>query len=346
MKKILESRGTTVVLLFVITALVIYLLGLLFDGIRGDLTADNLYSLTEGTHQILDRMQEEGVQPVEMSLYFSETAGKTLPKFIKDFITYERYLRSLLKEYERAGEGRIRLSFIDPEPDSDEAQDAQDFGLDGKPINQQGDLFFFGLVLQTQTGSRDVIEFLWPEQQESVEYEITKKLQTLLWPGGKRVGVLSSLEVLGSGDNPYLAQMLAAQGKAPQQKWTILQLLEEQGYEVKAIEATAESISSDEYDLVLVIHPKGLPKKTLFALDEWIVRGGATLALVDPYAIDDQAPQNPQQPWAQLQYSRPPTWRRCWRPGGWNGRRINSPRTSSSPCAVRWLWGAPRNRWS
>ncbi len=302
MKKLLDSRGTTVALLFIITALAVYLLGLAFDGVRGDLTSDNLYSLTDGTHAILDKMQQEGVQPVEVSLYFSETTGKTLPKFIKDFITYERYLRSLLKEYERAAEGKLKLRFIDPLPDSDEAQDAQDFGLDGKPINQQGDLFFFGLVLETQTGSKDVIEFLWPEQQESVEYEISKKLNTLLWPGGKRIGVLSSLEILGTGDNPYLAQMLAAQGKTPKEKWTILRLLEEQGYELSAIDAQAEEISADDYDLVLVVHPKSLPKKTLFALDSWIVRGGNTLVLLDPYALDDQPPQNPQQPWAALQY--------------------------------------------
>ncbi|MCB1034104.1 MAG: Gldg family protein, partial [Acidobacteria bacterium] len=109
--------------------------------------------------------------------------------------------------------------------------------------------------------------------------------------GGKRIGVLSSLEVMGTGDNPYLAQMLAAQGKQPQQKWTVLRLLEEQGYELSAIDPDAEEISSADYDLVLVIHPKNLPKKTLFALDSWVVRGGNTLVLLDPYSIDDQAPQ-------------------------------------------------------
>ncbi len=103
--------------------------------------------------------------------------------------------------------------------DSDEAEDALDFGLDGKAVNQEGDLFFFGLVFQTQTGSRDVIEFLWPNQQETIEYEISKKIHSLLWPSGKTIGILSSLEVFGGADNPYLAQMLAAQGRTPREKW-------------------------------------------------------------------------------------------------------------------------------
>ena len=271
------------------------------EGARIDLTQDNLYSLTAGSRTIIERMISEGVKPIDIDLYFSETTGKTLPRFIKNFTTYDRYLRSLLKEYERAAKGKIRVHFIDPVTDSDEEQDAVDFGLDGKPINQEGDRFFFGLVFQTQTGSRDVIEFLWPDRQETVEYEISKTLHSLLWPSGKTVGVLSSLEVTGGADNPYLAQMLAAQGRQPPEKWVALQLLEET-YNVRTINPEAEHISPDEFDLVVVIHPKTLSDKALWALDEWIVRGGNALIFLDPYAIDDRAPQNPQQPWAALQY--------------------------------------------
>ncbi|MCP3962519.1 MAG: tetratricopeptide repeat protein, partial [bacterium] len=38
------------------------------------------------------------------------------------------------------------------------------------------------------------------------------------------------------------------------------------------------------------------------ALDEWITRGGSTLIFIDPYALDDRPPQNPQQPWAAYQH--------------------------------------------
>lgn len=272
-----------------------------FEDARADLTGDGLYSLTTGTERILERMQSEGAKPIDISLYFSATSGKTLPKFIKDFVAHERYVRSLLKEYRRSARGKVRLRFIDPLTDSDDEQDALDFGLDGKPINQHGDRFFFGLVFETQTGSREVIDFLWPDRRDSLEYEISKTINGLLWPSGKTVGVLSSLEVLGTADNPYLAQMLAAQGRRPEEKWIGVQLLEET-YEVRKIETDVDSISPDEFDLVLVLHPKGLSEKTLFALDEWIVKGGNALIFLDNYAIDDRPPQNPQQPWQALQY--------------------------------------------
>jgi ABC-2 type transport system permease protein len=298
------SRNTgalTLLLLALITVFGVHLADRWLGPVRVDLTEDDLYSLTGGTEAILERMHEEGVKPLDVTLYFSETAGKTLPKFIKEFITYERYLRNLLREYERAARGKVRLDFVDPLPDSDQAQRAADLGLDGKLINEEGDLFYFGLAFETQTGSREVIEFLWPSEQETIEYEISKKMVGLLWPTRKRVGVLSSLEVFGSAQDPFMAQMLAAQGRQPTQQWISIQLLDEL-YDVSQIDASTDSISPDDYDLVVVIHPKDLPTKTLAALDEWVVRGGNTLVLVDAYSIADQPPQNPQQPWAALQY--------------------------------------------
>ncbi len=297
----LRTRWATISLVGLLTVFSVHLFDRWLTDVRVDLTQDDLYSLTEGSKSLLARMSDEGVKPVDVTLYFSETTGKTLPKFIKDFIGYERYLRSLLREYERASDGRVRVGFVDPIPDTDEAQDAADAGLEGKMINQEGDQFFFGLELETQTGSREVIPFLWPNEQENVEYEITKALSRLVWSERKRVGVLSSLEVSGSGDDPYMAQMLAAQGRQPTPKWIAVQLLDEL-YETSKVEANATEISPDDYDVLVVIHPKNLPQKTLFAIDQFVARGGRLLAFVDPYALDDQAPQNPQQPWMALQY--------------------------------------------
>jgi len=296
-----KSRLLTILLIALAVLLGNHIVFDRLEGARIDLTQDKLYSLTDGTLQIIERMSNEGVKPIDVTLYFSETTGKTLPRFIKNFVSYNRYLRSLLKEYEREAKGRIRVHFIDPVTDSDEAQDALDFGLDGKPINQEGDLFFFGLVFQTQTGSRDVIDFLWPDRQETVEYEISKRIYSLLWPSSQTVGVLSGLEVFGGADNPYMAQMLAAQGRRPPEKWLALQVLEET-YTVRSIDAETEHISPEEFDLVVVIHPKGLGDKASWALDQWIVQGGNALIFLDPYSLDDRPPQNPQQPWAALQY--------------------------------------------
>ena len=297
----MSQRTLTIVLLSIITILSIHVLSRVLEGATVDVTSQDIYSLSDGTHQILDRMNEEGVQPVELTLYFSETTGKTLPRFIKDFITYERYLRHLLRSYERAAQGKITVSFIDPVTDSDEAVEAAQDGLDGRAINQHGDQFFFGLTVETQTGSKASIPFLWPEEQESVEYEVSKRLTSLLWPGSKRIGILAGLEVFGTTDNPYLAQMFAAQGRQPSEKWIAVRLLEE-SYQVSNLGITVDHIDHDDYDLVIVIHPKDLGGKALWAHDEWVVTGGKTLVFLDPYSAADPAPQNAQQPWMTLQH--------------------------------------------
>lgn len=301
MKNWLKTPLTTLALLAVVTVLAIHVVAVQSEHVRFDMTEDNLYSLSEGSEEILEKMRAEGVEPVRVTLYFSETVGKTLPRFIKDFITYRNYVETLLREYAVASDGKLEFDVVDPKPDTDASQNAQDFGLDGKPVNQHGDLFFFGLVFETRTGSRDVIEFLWPNQQETVEYQITKTLHNLLWPSQQRIGVLSSLDVLGGADNPYMEQILRAQGKQPKPTWIAMQLLRET-YEVSKIDTDTDFISPDEYDLLVVIHPKSLGQRAQWAIDEWVQRGGNTLVFVDPYSINDQAPQNPQNPMASYQY--------------------------------------------
>lgn len=331
-KPFLDSRLFSILLLVLITVFGIHVVVTNTDNVRLDMTSDDLYSLSEGSQEILDRMQDEGIKPIDIKLYFSQTAGKTLPKFVKDFVTYERYMRALLGEYERAAEGKIQVSFIDPEPDSDEAQDALDFGLDGKPINQHGDLFFFGLVFETQTGSRDVIDFLWPAQQETVEYEISKRIHTMLWPERQRIGVMSSLDVLSEADNPYMAQILAAQGKDPKDSWIAMQVLQE-SYDVSKIDIDTDAIDRDAYDLVIVIHPKDLSERAIWALDEWIARGGNTLIFLDPYSLGDVPPQNPQQPWAQLQYKASSNLERLTR--AWGFERVEDAIVADFDLSVR-----------
>ncbi|MDA8018381.1 MAG: Gldg family protein [Thermoanaerobaculia bacterium] len=301
MNQALKSPITTLALVAFVVVLAIHVAAVQTETWRFDLTENDLYSLSEGSEEILTKMRSEGVEPVRMTLYFSETVGKTLPRFIKDFITYRDYVESLLREYEVAAGGKLAVDVVDPTPDSDAAQNAQDYGLDGRPVNQHGDMFFFGLVFETRTGSRDVIEFLWPNQQETVEYEITKTLYNLLWPSQKRIGVLSSLEVLGSGDNPYMAQILRAQGKQPVETWIAFELLRE-SYEVSTIDADTDRISPDDFDLLIVVHPKALGVRAQWAVDEWIQRGGNALVFIDPFAIQDQAPQDPQNPLQAYQY--------------------------------------------
>jgi hypothetical protein len=45
----------------------------------------------------------------------------------------------------------------------------------------------------------------------------------------------------------------------------------------------------------MVVHPKQLPEKTLFAIDQFILKGGRAIVCVDPHCISDPPDRQQQQ---------------------------------------------------
>ena len=67
-------------------------------------------------------------------------------------------------------------------------------------------------------------------------------------------------------------------------------------YDVQQIATTATDIPEDVTALVIV-HPKGLAPDTLYAVDQFVLRGGHLLAFVDPFNLTDLRSSPPQQPY-------------------------------------------------
>ena len=85
---------------------------------------------------------------------------------------------------------------------------------------------------------------------------------------------------MGEEASGYMAQMMAMQGQQPRPAWTIIQQLRQQ-YEVEKIETTADEIKN--VDILLVIHPKNFSEKILFAIDQFVLKGGRAIVFVDPF---------------------------------------------------------------
>jgi ABC-2 type transport system permease protein len=73
------------------------------NSLRADVTAGQLYSISEPTHTYLDQLQE----PLLLRGYFSAKTHPLLAPLVPQ-------LRDLLKEYEVAGKGRVRVEIVDP----------------------------------------------------------------------------------------------------------------------------------------------------------------------------------------------------------------------------------------
>ncbi len=244
-----------------------------------DVTDHKLYTLSAGTRSILAKLN----QPIKFKLYYAKTAAMKGPDQIKYFNNYYEFVKALLEEYVAASKGMVALEIIDPRPFSDDEMGAARSGLKRFPITDEEN-FFFGLVVQTQFGAEKTIPFFSPDRQNFVEYDISSLVDTAVSRQKKNIGVLSTLAVMGETSD-YMAQMMLMQGQEPKMAWTIIEHLK-QKYEVKGIPADTNEIN--DIDVLLVIHPKNLPVQTLFAIDQFVLKGGRTIICVDPFCAADR----------------------------------------------------------
>lgn len=251
--------------------------------LKVDVTEQNLYTLSDGTKAILSKLN----QPVKVKLYYAKTAALKGPDQIQYFNNYYQFVRALLEEYASEAKGMIDLQIIDPRPFSEDEVQALRYGLQRFPITEE-ESFFFGLVVQAQFGVEKVIPLFAPDRQSFVEYDISYLIDTAITRQKTKIGILSSLPVMGSDVSDYMAQMMQMQGQRPKQAWTLVEQLRRQ-YEVKGIDAEADEIK--DIDILLVIHPKDLPEKTLFAIDQFVLKNGRAIVCVDPYSFADTPDQ-------------------------------------------------------
>ena len=255
-----------------------------------DVTEEKLYTLSDGTKSILSKLN----QPITAKLFYAKTAALKGPDQIKYFNNYYEFVKSLLEQYVAVSKGMIKLEVIDPRPFSDEEMEAIRLGLKQYRVSEE-ESFFFGLVVQTEFGVEKSIPFFSPDRQNFLEYDISYLIDTAVARQKRKIGILSSLPVMG--DDSYMAQMLQMQGQQPKPPWTIVEQLRNK-YEVTQVPVDTNDIN--DVDILLVIHPKDLPKQTLFAIDQYVLKGGRMIACVDPHCFADR----PAQPSMQVNIQR------------------------------------------
>lgn len=293
MRSILRTT-LAVVCLLLITICVVLILQKIVGRAGFDLTEHRIYTLSQGTRNILGKLD----QTVNLKFYYSRTAARKGPEQIRFFNNYYLYVRDLLEEYVTLAGGKLKLEVIDPRRYSVEEEEAIQHSIRSFPLSED-EVFFFGLVAQTELGKRKVIEFFEPGRQEFVEYDLSKLISNVVHRDKKKIGVLSSIDVMGS-ISPYMAQMMQMQGRQLPKRWTIFAHLADK-YELASVPKATDKIE-DDIDFLMVVHPKELSEKTLFAVDQYVMKGGKLLVFVDPHCLSDRPPQRPGNQFAGMNY--------------------------------------------
>jgi ABC-type uncharacterized transport system involved in gliding motility auxiliary subunit len=250
-------------------------------GMRLDLTQNRLYTLTPGTQQVLSELKE----PINLYFYFSRDAAAKQTPLIMPYATR---VREFLEEVATRSGGKIRLRVVDPQAFSEDEDRAAEFGLQSlQSGGGGGEPLYFGLAGTNSTDGRSAIPSFQPEREEFLEYDVAKLIHELGTPKKPVIGLMSSLGLQGQF-NPQTGQM--------GEPWPILSQLE-QLFTVRPVPSDVEHIDKD-VDVLMVVHPKQLPTKTLYAIDQFVMRGGRMLLFVDPNSGPDTSGQDPSNPLA------------------------------------------------
>jgi ABC-type uncharacterized transport system involved in gliding motility auxiliary subunit len=256
-------------------AVILFLaINVLADGVltssRLDLTADRLFTLSDGTKQLLASIDE----PVDLRLYYSKELDGVGPYFSN----HARRVEELLAAYQRLSGGKVRIERLDPEPFSPEEDLAVAEGLQGLPIRDDGTLAYFGVSGRNSTDDHQVISYLAPERANFLEYDLTRMVYDLAHPEKPVVAVLGDLPLMGSQFNQY-------------QPWKVLESMY-QFFDVRFLGGKQAKIA-DDVKVLMLVQPDTLDQATLYAIDQFVMRGGRVLAFVDPLSEVMAAGMNP-----------------------------------------------------
>ncbi|MDH4557699.1 ABC transporter [Pseudomonas sp. BN417] len=253
------------------------LAGLTLTNARVDLTEQKLYTISDGTKKILGEIDE----PINLYFFYSDKAAKDLVVLRN----YARRVEEMLKAYERTAGGKIKLHIVDPEPFSEDEDKAAEFGLQAIPLEQGGDQIYFGLAGTNSVDETQVIPFFPLDQEEFLEYEISRLVQSLAKPERPVVGVLSGLQLNGGFD------MASRQPTPP---WMVMEEIR-QLFRIESLKNDIDQIP-EQVSVLLLVHPKNLPQQTQYAIDQFVLRGGKLLAFVDPWSEADNGMAMPGEP--------------------------------------------------
>ncbi|QXD31803.1 GldG family protein [Candidatus Pelagisphaera phototrophica] len=238
--------------------------------LRIDMTAGNSFTLSDSAKSLLSKVEE----PVRFDFYRTRSVEGLSPQIKMHIQNFGDRVEQMLLQFERAANGKVILDRIDPEPDTPAEENAIAAGVHGQSL-PNGDTIFLGLVI-SQGDSEHVIPFFDWNKEGSIEYDIAKAVHEAQQLSKPKLGLISTLPLKA----PPMPMM---PGQPPQEDQYIISELES-SFNVEVIEPTASELPQD-LDMLMVVHPIGLPETLLFDIDQFTLSGKPMFLAVDPSSL-------------------------------------------------------------
>lgn len=264
LNKLKKSRFLLFGLLLAVSLLCLNIVGaLLFSSHKGDFTDNGRYSLSPASRKIIAELNS----PVYIRIYLSSALTKENPQYAN----YATFVLRFLKKYQDlAGTDKIRLEIKSPEPYSAAENEAKEQGM--KPLLDNGGQsnLYFGAVFSNDLGESYAIPNFMQERSTYLENDISRILYKINSGDRPSVGLVS----------PQLPLITHQYGQAVP-NWAIVAQLQND-YNVVELSAQTPQIPAN-IEALIVVNPQKLSPLFAYALDQYVIRGGKLLLILDAY---------------------------------------------------------------
>ena len=235
-------------------------------GVRVDVTAEQLHSLSAETRRLIRELPAD--RPVFIQAYVS-------PEVPEPFVQSRANLLSVLDEIDALAGSRVEVLVHDTESFTDAAREAREtFGIRPRPFRDvrstRADVteVFMGLAF-TCGAEEQVIPFF--DRGLPTEYEVVRSIRVVAGTERKRIGVVRTmLNLMGGVDY---------QQNRFDPSWPVVEELRKQ-YEVYPVDPESPIVA--ELDALLVPLPSSMQTDEMGHVADFIRQGTPAMLLVDP----------------------------------------------------------------
>lgn len=259
-----RSTGTAVEIVIVVAIIVLAnLISLSVFG-RIDLSEGNIYSISESTKTVLGDLDDI----VNIKVYFSEK----LPPYLT---TLTREVRDMIDEYRAYAGAELVVDFEDPAADPETEQRVRSLGIPPVQLNiiekDKAEVMnaYLGIAILFED-RKEVIPVV--QGASYLEYELTSAILKVTSKEPKTVGIFTGDKSLVGDPYDAVRRSLGRQ------------------YSVTTVSFSDGKMVPSGVNTLVVTRPLGLGDWEVFAIDQFLMRGGRLLFLVDGTTIPDEGP--------------------------------------------------------
>ena len=253
--------GATILLLILFNVLS----GVLFGYSFLDITSDKRYSLTDTTLDFLKQNQ------TNMTIRFY--ASSDIKQNNLSYSHYADYVNRLLSKYSSRSHGKIKLETIEVEPYSSAEVEAEKSELRPLYVGSNDNHIYLGANIISSNSKALNIPAFEIKRKSMLEDDISRLLSIINSTNTPTIGIIS----------PHFN--ISAKGKimSLNSEWPFIKQLRASGYRIINLDEKSASIPSN-IDVLLVFYPFDMLAMSVYAIDQYLLRGGNVIVMLDAFS--------------------------------------------------------------